>query len=106
MAAVIATAQERLDELLAAEREVHDRLVGASGDLRAAIERVAGRYDAPPAAEAKEPNDTDAIDLTEVAVVTTASSSAASPAATAEEADELGRMVRDGVGSALKDLRI
>lgn len=40
---IIAQAQSRLDKLLGAERDVHDRLVAASADIRVAIGRVAGR---------------------------------------------------------------
>jgi DivIVA domain-containing protein len=100
---VIANAQERLDKLLAAERDVHDRLVSASTDLRAAIERVAGRHEPaerPARTDTAEVED-EIIDLRE----TTPAPPAAPPVASAEDADELGKMVREGVGNALKDLR-
>src|SRR5690606_1218232 len=103
---VIANAQERLDKLLAAERDVHDRLVAASSDLRAAIERVAGRYE-PDTGRTDDGGDGDGdAGASDVVDLRDAAATAQPVVASAEDADELGRMVREGVGSALKDLRL
>ena len=119
---VIAQAQGRLDKLLSAERDVHDRLVAASADIRVAIGRVAGRQ----AAELELATEDPTIDIDRVAPWNDAAGAAVidldpndpngpndadepwrGPASMAGSAqgDALSRMVNDAVGNALKGLQ-
>lgn len=53
---VISDAQQRLDRLLAAERDVHDRLHAAMTDLQASVSRVEGSQSAEPAPTVDKPS--------------------------------------------------
>ena len=61
---VIKEAQQRLDRLLAAERDVHDRLQAAMSDIRNSVGRVGVDQDAELALTVEDPSPTVAEDAT------------------------------------------
>ena len=117
---VIAQAQGRLDKLLSAERDVHDRLVAASADIRVAIGRVAGRQAAELELTTEDPTIDIHIDIDRVAPWNDAAGATVidldpndadeawrgpSSMAGSAQGDALSRMVNDAVGNALKGLQ-
>ncbi len=95
-ATVLSQAQERLDIMLTAERQVHDRLQAALEDLRAAISKVAGRH---PAEAQLTTLDLDA----ELPPVTWADSRPAEIDLRTPPSDDASVVVRDVVGRALRE---
>ena len=63
-AQVINDAQQRLDRLLAAERDVHDRLQAAMADIQASVSRVGVSQDAELALTVEDPSPQPASDQT------------------------------------------
>ncbi len=93
---VLSQAQERLDIMLTAERQVHDRLQAALEDLRAAISKVAGRH---PAEAQLTTLDLDA----ELPPVNWADSRPAEIDLRTPPSEDASAVVRDVVGRALRE---